>query len=131
MPDHVRRNVTWFTIVLGLTVLLYLFSIPLAYGMLITAPVAIFLGARILILSRKEKNAAVFRISVTLGLAIAGFSFLLGVSMVFLGTTITALQDCMERAVTNSAQQRCQTEYEDGLNDRLESVYERFGVTPP
>ncbi|WP_062076853.1 hypothetical protein [Demequina globuliformis] len=131
MPDNVRRSVTWFTVVLGITVVLYLFSIPLSFGMLVTAPIAIVMAIRILILTRKNKAISGFRLSITLGMAMAGFSLLMGVTMVVFQDTIVELQNCMERAVTNSAQAQCEADYEDAINGITEDIYERFGITAP
>ncbi|MDE0572518.1 hypothetical protein ON058_03720 [Demequina sp. B12] len=131
VPDKARKSVTMFMLALGVTVVLYLFSIPLAYGMFVTAPVAIFYGIRILVLTRGEKELGVFRLSITFGLAMAGFAMFVGAGLLLFHDIVTDLSTCMSRAVTHSAVEACNADYEDGLNAKVEEIYERFGLTSP
>ncbi|GMA36349.1 MULTISPECIES: hypothetical protein [Demequina] len=129
LSPAVRRYSVPFMVLLGLTLLLYLFSIPLAYGMLLTGPAAAIVGLRALWVTRKDKALAYFRLSMTFGIIVAGFMTVTGLSLVVFNGIVTDLSDCMDRAVTRSAVDQCEADYQDALNDVVEDIYERFGVT--
>ncbi|WP_084077201.1 hypothetical protein [Demequina sp. NBRC 110057] len=124
-----RRYSVPFMVLLGLTLLLYLFSIPLAYGMLLTGPAAALVGLRALWVTRKDKALAYFRLSMTFGTIVAGFMTVTALGLVVFNGIMTDLSDCMDRAVTRSAADQCEQEYQDSLNNVVEDLYERFGVT--
>lgn len=129
MPEQARRYTVPFMVLLGITLLLYLFSIPLAYGMLLTGPAAAIVGLRALWVTRKNKEFGYYRLSLTFGIIVAGFMTVTGLSLVVFHDIVTDLSDCMNRAVTRSAADQCEADYQDALNGVVEDLYERFGVT--
>ncbi|WP_084102246.1 hypothetical protein [Demequina sp. NBRC 110051] len=129
MPAAARRYSMIFMVLLGITLLLYLFSIPLAYGMLLTGPAAAIVGLRALWVTRKDKAIGYFRLSMTFGIIVAGFMTVTALSLVVFHDIVTELSDCMDRALTRSAVEQCEADYQDSLNGLVEDLYDRFGVT--
>ncbi|WP_062069819.1 hypothetical protein [Demequina sediminicola] len=131
VPDNARKYLNGFMLALALTVVLYLFSVPLAYGMFLTAPIAIVLGIIVLIRTNGIKELSAMRLAVVFGLAMSGFAMFVGAGLALFHDTIDELSTCMARAVTNSAVQTCESNYEEGLNDTIDGLYDRFGIPNP
>lgn len=129
LPAAARRYTLPFTILLGVTLVLYLLSIPFAYAMLLTGPAAAVVGLRALWATRTHKEIGYFRLSMTFGIIVAGFMTVTGLSLIVFHDIVTDLSECMDRAVTRSAADQCQADYEDALNGVVDDLYERFGVT--
>ncbi|WP_084038353.1 hypothetical protein [Demequina sp. NBRC 110053] len=129
IPPEARRDLRIFVVLMGLTVLLYALAAPWAYAMIVTGPVAAAFGALALWRSRRAKGLVGFRVSVAVGIGLSLFSALVAVSFMMFAAVLADYSGCMERAVSQEAQNACQADYEQGINDRLESLLERFEVS--
>lgn len=126
LPDAVRRNLRLFVVLLILTAVLYLLSIPLAYGVLITSPLAIALGLKALYDTRKEAGFTFHRMAIIVGTLMAGMSILLGLGLVIFRDMVVELDTCLERAVTQQARTACQNTYEERYREVLDGLVDRL-----
>jgi len=131
LPDGARRDSTFFMALLGATVLLYVVSIPLAFGMVATGPAAAFFGIRAVYRSRGAASITAFRYATIAGVLMALFGAFMGVVLMVFHEPVQALRDCMGRALTHSAEAQCQAEYEADVQQLMEDALERMGITLP
>lgn len=129
LPVGARRDSGFFLLFFTITIVLYFLSIPLIYGVFLSAPAAAFFAARALWRSRKVAKVASFRVGLGGGIIASGFALLTGFAMIVFHGPVTELQTCTSRAITQTAQAECARNYQDSLEQRMEDVLERFGVT--
>lgn len=129
LPPNARRDSNIFMMLFALTILLYLLSLPFIFGILLTGPATVFFGIRAIYRSRKVPRMALYRYAIGAGSAAALFAFFTAGAMVMFHGPVSELQNCVSRAITQSAQAQCQRDYIDNVNDVVESTFERFGVT--
>lgn len=99
--------------------------LPLRVGSMVFTVAAIVVGARALVLTRRTTAREQLSLVLMFGIA---FSVLTGMSM--LGTFILwpvemAHQECLSRAVTIGATDRCERIYEDAVQARLDGLIHR------
>ena len=129
VPAQARRDSVITLIALGITALLYLLSVPWAFAMVVTGPVAVAFAARAFYRSRGVSGVTAFRVWLGMGAVAALFATLMGVTFMIFADVITDLRGCMDRAVTQQAQRACERDYEQDVADTVEGALERLGVT--
>ncbi len=122
LPPGARRDSKIFLMLFGATVLLYLLSLPLIFGVILTGPVAAFFAVRSLWRSRSVAGVLMFRYTMIAGTAAVLFAALTGVAMIFFHEPVRALQECNSRAITQTAQDQCQRDYQEGIEDVLNDL---------
>lgn len=127
LPDDVVRLVRIFLVLLAGTAVLYLFSLPLAFGILVTGPVALGIGLKALLQSWRLPGLVSYRLGMIAGMAMAGFATVFALGLVVVREPVMALEQCLDRAITQQARDTCQADYEQSYRDFLE----QFGVTLP
>ncbi|WP_430868429.1 hypothetical protein [Demequina aurantiaca] len=122
-----RRYIQLFMGFLLLTLLLYFLSIPFLYFTWISAPATIVFAILALVASRTRTGITGLRVGLSLGIAMSCLAMLLALGTFFFQDSFIALRDCQARALTISAQQQCQDDYDAAYEKELE----KFGVTLP
>ncbi|WP_084105007.1 hypothetical protein [Demequina sp. NBRC 110056] len=128
IPAEARRATAIFLAMLGVTVLLYALAAPWAYAMIVTGPVGAAFGALALWRSRRLPGLFGYRLSVSIGVVMSLFSVLIAMSFMIFAGVLSDYGSCMERAVSQQAQATCQSDYEQGLNDRVQDILDRLAV---
>lgn len=131
LPPAAQRDSRIFMLLLAASVLLYLMSIPLAFGVIVTGPVAAVFGLLALFRSRSAKGVATFRYAMVAGVLVSGFAALMGLALLVFRGPVEDLQTCLSRAITSSAEEACQREYQDAVDSRTDDLLERIGLTRP
>lgn len=131
LPAGARRDSGFFLLAFAITIVLYFLSIPLIYGVFVSAPAAAFFAGRALWRSRQVPKIASFRVGLIGGAVASGFALLTGVAMIVFHEPVTELQTCSARAITQTAADKCQRDYQKNLEELMEETFERFGVTTP
>ncbi|GIG54732.1 DUF4199 domain-containing protein [Demequina activiva] len=131
IPAPARRDSQIFLVMLGVTSLLYLLSVPWAFAMILTGPVGAFFGARALYRSRSAPGITVFRVSLGFGILMSLFSVLMAITFAVFSDAVSELRDCNGRAVTQQARAQCEAQYEESVADTVDDVLGRFGVSAP
>ncbi|WP_297081685.1 hypothetical protein [uncultured Demequina sp.] len=129
IPAPARRDTGWFLVVLGITALLYLLSVPWAFAMIATGPLGAFLAARALYRSRRATGIVGYRVAMSAGVVVSLFSVAMGMTFAVFAEVITDFQDCRQRAVTQQAQRTCEAEYQESVRDTIEDLLEQVGLT--
>ena len=129
IPAAARRDTGWFFVALGVTALLYLLSVPWAFGMIATGPLGAFFALRALYRSRSVAGIVGYRVAMTVGAVVSLFSVAMGLTFMIFADVLTDLQDCRERAVTVQAQRTCDAEYQESVRDTVADLLERVGVS--
>ena len=129
IPAPARRDSVIVLALLGVTALLYLLSVPWAFAMILTGPAAAVIAARALYRTRSVANITMFRVWLSIGIVLAGFSVLMAVTFMVFADVVSELRGCMDRAVTQQARAQCEATYQDGVADTVEDFLERFGVS--
>jgi membrane-bound ClpP family serine protease len=129
IPANARRDSGIFLALLGVTLLLYLLSVPWAFGMIVTGPAAAVFAALALYRSRSVRGITAFRVWLSLGLAFSLFSVIMSVTFMVFAGVLADLRSCTERAVTQQAKTECELEYEEGVTDVVDGWFEPFGVS--
>lgn len=131
LPAGARRDSGFFLLMFAITIVLYFLSIPLIFGVFLSAPAAAFFACRALWRSRSVPKVAGFRVGLIGGTLASGFALLTGMAMIVFYEPVSQLQTCTSRAITQTATDQCQRNYQEDLNQLMEETFERFGVTPP
>lgn len=129
LPPGARRDSKFFLLLFGATVVLYLLSLPMIFGVILTGPAAAFFGVRSLWRSRSVSGVLLFRYTMVAGIAASLLAGLTGLAMIVFHEPVSALRDCSARAITQTAQDQCQRDYEEGLSTAVEDMLERFGIS--
>lgn len=129
IPASARRETWWFLGALGATAVLYLLPTPFTYGMILTGPAAAVLGAVALLRSRAQSGVVAYRVWVGIGMLMGLFSAVAGVTTIVFADVLSEYQSCLDRAVTQQAQDRCNDDYRDGVESVFEDLLERAGVS--
>lgn len=98
----------------------YFLSVPLIYFTFLTAPATITFGILALVFSRHTAGLGGLRIGIAMGIALALLSILLALATLVFQDMFTDLTDCQSRAITITAQEQCQAEFDKGYNEQLE-----------
>ncbi|WNM23966.1 hypothetical protein RN607_11390 [Demequina capsici] len=113
-------------LVLGLALLLLL-GFPWTLGALVLGPVTIVAG----IIALTSRGAADLRgwsrANAIVGVVLGGLSAMSAAGMLLLFQPLNDLASCNSRAITNSARQQCQTDFDQAYQDLLH----RYGVELP
>lgn len=131
LPKGARRDSGFFLLFFAITIVLYFLSIPLIFGVFLSAPAAVFFALRAVWRSRKVSKVMSFRIGLIGGAVACGFAMLTGFAMIVFHGPVTELQNCMSRALTQTAQNQCQRDYQDNLEQQMEDILDRFGANLP
>ncbi|MFW7413741.1 hypothetical protein [Demequina sp. SO4-18] len=131
LPPGARRDSGIFMALLAATVLLYMASIPIAFGVIATGPAAAIFGLRALYRSRSTPEVVTFRWAMIAGVLLCGFAAFMGLALVLFREPVQERQDCMARAITQAAESACQREYEEGVERIVQDTFDRAGVTRP
>lgn len=129
LPPAAQRDSRIFMLLLAVTVLLYVMSIPLAFGVIVTGPVAAVFGLLALFRSHSATGVATFRYAMIAGVLVSGFAALMGVALLVFRGPVEELQTCLSRAITSSAEETCQREYQDNVDTVMDNWLERVGLT--
>lgn len=98
----------------------YFLSVPLIYFTFLTAPATITFGILALVFSRHTAGLGGLRIGIAMGIALALLSILLALATLVFQDMFTDLTDCQSRAITITAQEQCQAEFDKAYNEQLE-----------
>lgn len=131
LPAGARRDSGFFLLMFTITIVLYFLSIPLIYGVFLSAPAAAFFATRAIWRSRKVSKVTSFRVGLIGGIVASGFAVLTGFAMIVFHGPVSELQNCTSRAITQTAQNECERNYQDNLEQHMDNIFERFGVTRP
>ncbi len=131
LPQAAQRDSRIFMALLAVTVLLYLLSIPLAFGTMLTGPAAAVFGLLALYRARAAEDVTTFRYAMILGVAASGFAAFMGFAMFLFREPVEDLQNCLGRAITTAAEDTCEREYQDGVQTVTDDLLERMGLTRP
>ena len=131
LPPGARRDSGIFMALLAATVLLYMMSIPIAFGVIATGPAAAVFGLRALYRSRSTPQVATFRWAMIAGVLVCGFAAFMGLVLIMFREPVQDLQECMSRAITQSAESACQRDYQEGVDTVVEDTLGRVGLTRP
>lgn len=112
---------------LVVTLLLYFLSIPFLYFTWITAPLTALFAILALVTTRSQKGITGLRVGLSMGIALGGLSMLLALGTFVFEDAFVALRDCQARALTISAQNKCQAAYDDAYQAELE----KYGLRLP
>jgi uncharacterized membrane protein YedE/YeeE len=110
-----------------LTIVGFLMGFPLMLIALATAPAAAVFGILALVASAKVPGMGPMRISVAVGLVVCATSMPIALFGVLAYDVMAELQDCQQRAVTQTAERACTEAYDEGLADLMD----RYGVSIP
>ena len=130
LPAGARRDSGFFLLLFAVTIVLYFFSIPLVYGVLLTGPAAGFFAVRALIRSRSVPKITGYRVGLSAGIGVAGLAMLTGFAMIVFHGPVSELQNCSARAITQTAEDQCQRDYQDNIQALMEDTLERLSVSP-
>ena len=131
VPAPARRDSVIMLVLLGVTALLYLVSVPWVFAMIVTGPAGAFFGARALYRSRSASGITMIRVWLSVGIVLALFSVFMAVTFMVFADVVSEMRDCMGRAVTQQARSQCEATYQEGITDTVEEFLERFGVSAP
>ncbi|MFW2513049.1 hypothetical protein ACNI3K_04665 [Demequina sp. SO4-13] len=131
LPPGARRDSGVFMALLAATVLLYMMSIPIAFGVIGTSIAAAFFGLRALYRSRATSEITTFRWAMSSGVVLCGFAAFMGLTLVLFREPVQERQDCMARALTQAAESACDREYEEGVEQTVQDAFDRVGITRP
>lgn len=127
VPENVRRYSRWMIALILLTIVGFLMGFPLMLIALATAPAAAVFGILALVASAKVPGMGPMRISVAVGLVVCATSMPIALFGVLAYDVMAELQDCQQRAVTQTAERACTEAYDEGLADLMD----RYGVSIP
>lgn len=131
LSKNARRDSGFFLLFFTITIILYFMSIPLIYGVFLSAPTAAFFAARAIWRSRKIPGTASFQVGLVGGIIASGFAVLTGFAMMIFHGPVSELQTCAARAITQTATTECQRDYQANIEQRMEDIFQRFGLTTP
>lgn len=116
------RSLSWFA---GAMLLTFLFSqLPLPYAA--AAPVlgiaTIVLGVRAIVRSRRISTRNLLTPMALMGIALAFMLTLTGASRIVLWPIEMHKQECLQLAITDTARSECIHQYNEALQERLDSL---------
>jgi hypothetical protein len=127
VPDAVRTNMRYMMLLLVVSIVAYVFSVPVVFLALITGPAAVVFGVLALVGTRGHRNMTGVRVSVSFGFVLAGISMMAALGSLLLYDLILEQRECEARALTPIAQRACDAAWEEGYAELLE----RYGVDVP
>lgn len=127
IPDNVRRYTRWMMAAILVTIVLYVFNLPVSLASLVTAPAAFVLGILILVATMGHDRMGGIRVSAIAGMVLAMFAGLIALGSLVLYDVLIDLRECEARALTQTAKRECAVAYEEGYRGLLED----YGVTLP
>jgi len=127
VPDAVRTNMRYMMLLLLVSIVAYVFSVPMVFLALLTAPAAVLFGVLALVGTRGHANMTGVRISVSFGFLLAGIAMMAALGSLVLYDLLQAQRECEARALTPIAQRACDAEWDEGYRELLE----RYGVVVP
>ncbi|WP_062200858.1 hypothetical protein [Demequina salsinemoris] len=113
-------------LVLGLAMLLLL-GFPWTLGALVIGPVTALVGIVVLAARGSGDLGTWARANAVIGVIIGAFGGMSAIGMLILFEPLSDLDACQSRAITTSASQQCQTEFDQAYEDLLS----RYGVELP
>ena len=130
LPAGARRDSGIFLLLFAVTILLYFLSIPLIFGVIATGPAAAFFAIRAVYRSRKVPKVTSFRVGLLSGALVSFFALFTGLAMVIFYEPVAELQACNTRAITQTATDQCQRDYQNNIEQLMEDWLEQLGATP-
>lgn len=131
LPPGARSDSRIFMLLLLVTVVLYMLSIPLAFGAILTGPAAAIVGIRALWRSMATPKVATFRYAMVAGVLVSAFATFMGLVLIVFREPVENLQECMARAITTSAEDACEREYTADVEQLADDLLARVGLTRP
>ncbi|MFN3866793.1 MAG: hypothetical protein ACK4MD_08790, partial [Demequina sp.] len=131
LPLGARSDSKIFLLLLAATVVLYMLSIPLAFGVLLTGPAGALVGIRALYRSLSTPRAGSFRFAMVTGVLVSGFATFMGLVLFVAREPVENFQACLTRAITTSAEDACQRQYQEDVEDLADDWLARVGLTRP
>ncbi len=113
-------------LVLGLAMLLLL-GFPWTLGALVLGPVTTIVGIVVLVAKGSADLGTWARANAVIGVVLGAFSGMSAVGMLILFEPLTELDSCRARAITTSAEDACQADFDQAYEDLLS----RYGVELP
>ncbi|WP_062131770.1 hypothetical protein [Demequina aestuarii] len=131
LPPGARRDSRIFMVLLLVTVVLNMLSIPLAFGAVLTGPAAALVGIRALWRSMSTPKVAPFRYAMVAGVLVSAFATFMGLVLIVFREPVENRQECMARAITTSAEDACEREYMAEAEQLVDDLLARVGLTRP
>jgi len=125
LPARLVRDTRWTLVLLGATMLTWVFGVPIVLVALVTGPAAAAFAISALIRSRGLKGVFAMRIWLWVAVGVGALSTVTAAGVLILREPLAQLSDCNARAITETAKRQCVVDYEQAYQDLLE----RYGVT--
>ncbi|SEJ18398.1 hypothetical protein [Demequina mangrovi] len=121
-----RRAVQWSLLLLAALLLVPMLGPSWGLSALVLAPAA---ATAMIVALVKLRGAPLkaLKLMLWIGLGVAVLALFYGLGLVILHDQVTALEECQDRAITNTAREQCLLDYEQAYLDLLED----WGVSVP
>lgn len=126
LPKALRRDSLWTFALLGVSALLWMVELPVAFLVLLTGPAAIAFAASALINSRGVDAVGGIRVWLWVSMAMGGMILLGGLNLVLTYGPTERYQACLDRAITETAKRECLVQYEKERQELLDR-YSQYG----
>lgn len=125
LPPRLVRDTRWTLVLLGATMITWLFGVPVVLLALVTGPAAAAFAIAGLIHSRGVRGIQATLVWLWIAIGVGGLSTLTAGGVLVLREPLAQLTTCNAQAITETAKRQCMLDYERAYRDLLA----RYGVT--
>ena len=127
LPKALRRDSLWTLALLAITAFAWSSELPGSLLVLVTGPATIIFAISALTNARGVEAAASIRMWLWIAMGVGAMSLLAGVSLILLRGPIEERQACNARAITETAKNECEAQFEKDSAELVER-YRNYGT---